>query len=1077
MFRQLTFRRYISASTFSTLLLAVFLLQTTSSKAQPELFDLGIYEANPNPEDAQGRAIHQTRDGGFACIAKWYEEEGAQFTKLDMFGNVQEHMYYFEDPGLDPWSIHQNNPNDAGYVFVGANTRIRRMVLVKINDAGLLTWYKRMGTPGESEARCVEVLNDDNYAMVGFEHDPVNPNLTHLLMVCFDPSEAIVWSARFNVAGYLNCQIADMRGFSIRQVGTQSIVVVGSVDFDCSPNLPQQGAVLLEFSIAGGSLSFTKGCLYQTPDYALAGMDVRKTCDRGYLITGIAESLLNPGDSDGFAIRTDDSGNIKWSQIVGNVNNVEELYAGEASPDKGAMLVGRSTDAFSGASRILAVRLSEQGNPAWATRAMHPNWPAGSNQAAFDMERTVEGTYAIAGYKDNDGTNIIHPHTYIMHMDDLFCFNEAACQFSPSTDFIYQKNIITKTNLLQTDVVKFPGPDTTFVNYLDYDFDRVENHECSRHEIHPPLFQFHFNDHVDRGYGGVPLVKNLSGTNYPMYALTGVAGNSVNSPSSEMPLVLHYENGGFYSHYFIQFEKSPGVNYGAEGHDVQLTSSDGFVVGGRLINDLGGGSEERNAVLVKADGSSNPLWEISVGQKLANYDELFTEVRPVPTAGATDGNGYVAAGFATNNGSNRQALVTHVNQSGAVQFANTYEVQMRSYTEASSIQPVDSDGDGLADNGFIVAGSTQDAAGNPGNNGFTNRDVFVMRLDNSGNVLWANSYSVGDCWATSIVPTDDDADGANDDGFILCGVVKDGTNFDALVIKLDDVGTVQWRKQYDRSENDRAMSIVQREDGTFAFTGVTYYNDVVNGVNYQEQVYLVLLNTSGGVEKSQAAPAFEAPFTALEAAQEDCANDIDAMSDGSLFITGSLCSFTQGYKGDMYSAKTICDSDCRMQPLNDESVSTPTVDKFLHVIGVCGGATTVCTTDVDNVDWIHTEDAQRSNDDFFEEVICHIGELCAVPVNLATSVHEREAIPGIQVKANPSPVRANSLLVVTTDEDIDKHTMFRIHDLSGRLMLEAPAAVAQPEHLLPIGDWPAGVYILTLQAPDGRGSAIKFVVE
>lgn len=1052
------------------------LTQAPQAQAQPELFDLGIYEDNPDPENAQGRAIQQTRDGGFACIAKWYAEEGAQFTKLDMFGNVQYHKYYFEDPGLDPWSIHQNNIGDEGYVFVGANTRIRRMVLVKINDTGQLTWYKRMGTPGESEARCVEVLNNGNYAMVGFEHDPIDTNLTHLLLVCFDPNEAIVWSQRINVAGFADCATADMRGFSIRQVAPQEFVVVGSVNLSCPPDQPRQGVILLRYFFnSSGTLLLLNRCLYETPDYDLTAMDVRKDCDRGFLITGTAVSHVNPGDSDGFAIRTEESGDIVWSQIVGNIDNIEELYAGELSPDEGAMLVGRATDYLSGNSRILAVRLSEQGNPAWATRAMHPNWPASSNQAAFDMERTLEGTYAIAGYKNNTANTMLHPHTYILHMDDLFCFNEEACGFSPSTDLMYDKNAIVKSELPELD--EFAGPDTTFVNYLDYDKLWVENHECSKHEIHPSLFQLRFHKHRDRGYGGTPFTRNSGGSVEALYALTGVIGDDINGPISEMPLLVHDETGGLDLSKNIRFEKIPGLNYGAEGHDIQHTSSDGFVIGGRLINDLGSGAIERNAALVKTDSIGDPLWGMSVGLRTADHDELFTEVRSVPTAGAKDGNGYVAAGYATNNGADRQALVTHVDQSGAVQFAHTYEVRSRSYTEANSIHPVDSDGDGLADNGFIVAGSTQDSAGNPGNNGFSDRDVFVIRLYNSGDVHWARSYSVGDCWATSIVPTDDDADGASDDGFILCGVVQDGTNFDALVIKLDDAGNVQWRRQYDRSSNDRAMAVVQRDDGTFAFTGVTYYNDTANGYDYHDQVYIAMLNTSGDIEKSQAAPAFEAPFSTQDTEQGDCANDLDAMADGTLFLTGSVCSFSTSGKGDMYSAKTICDSDCRMQPLHDETPSTPTVNIFTHTAGTCGSGTTLCSSDVNITGWIHAENAHADNDVLYNPAICHVSDLCTVPVDLVSSVSEREPPAHMGIKTLPNPVRANSQLAVHIDTALDQNALFQVHDLSGRLMLELPATASRTEHLLPVGDWPASVYILTLQTPDGRSSAVKFVVE
>ncbi len=1093
MFKKLTLRRLTPALTLSAAIVALCTFQIADLQAQTQLFDFWIHENTPTFEVAEGRAIQQSRDGGFACLSKWYGEEGATFTKLDMNGNLQVQRYYLDDPGFDPWSIHQTLPGEStqGYVFAGANTRHRRAIMVKINDSGNLQWFRRLATDGESEARCVDIIEQNSqffYIMVGSASEPGNSDKTHLLMACFDQFGDPRWSYTFNISDYNDCPVADIRAYSIRQVDQYQFAIVGSARLECPPAMPRQDAFLMKFNFNASSAWQSSINFYEASDYGLTATDLRLACDAnndGYLITGTADELLNPPHTDGFVIRTDAGGNVQWSQIIGNANDDEELFAIEESPDLGAMVVGRTTEAASGSTRIFGMRLLANGDLAWATRLRKPAWPTASQQGAWDMERTSEGTYAIAGYTNCTNATIHRNHTYILHIDDQLCANEDLCYFNLANDLDINTNLIQ--NIPPPGLVNIDNPDTTIVFYFDFDKNVSFGNECDQRDIHPPLFQYHFNKHRDRGYGGIAYQGNAGGSVQPLYAITGVTGDALDAQDSEMPLVVHTDDGNSITQVVIDFVDNLNQPYGAVGNDIQRTSDDGFVIAGRLINDLGSGSIERNAVMVKTNDAGVPAWEFSVGLRTADHNESFREIRPVPTGAAPDGNGYIAAGYATNNAINRQALVVHADQTGAVQFANTYEVQLREHTVANSIHPVDSDGDGLADNGYIVAGHSLAATGTPAN-GYSDHDVFVMRLDNSGTALWAKSYSVGDCWATSIIPIDDDSDGAADDGFILCGVVANGTNdFKALVIKLDATGTILWHKVYDRSTNDRAMAIVQREDGTFAFAGVTRYNDIINGVNYLEQVYLVQMDAAGNVDKSQAAPTFLAPFTAAQAQQEDCASDLDALDDGSLFITGSICSFTASAKGDFYTAKTMCDNDCRMQPLNDESVNSPSIQTFVHVIGTCGGATTLCTTDVDNSSWIHNEDASiRVLDDqadpndpdyLLDHVICNLGEICIPPTSQIVSVPEREPVQGPEIKANPNPVRANSLLAVTTDDDIDQNALFKIHDLSGRLMLEAPAVVAQPEHLLPIGDWPAGVYILTLQAPDGRSSAIKFVVE
>lgn len=1066
--------------------------------AQPELFDLGIrvtYDDQypDTPRDEVGRAIYQTMDGGFAIMSTWWEPEGASFHKINDYGIQQHQMNYYEDPGNDPWSIHEVNnlANETAneYVYVGANTRHRRAIIVKLAMDGTEVWGKRILTDSVSEARCVEVfeggVENGNFILVGFEHDLNYTHATHMLLACYNTFGVMQWSHRINAMDYYDenvWEIADLRGYSIRQTGEDEFVVTGSATMKKTTfSAPVQGPILFRFSSNGTALTLLDKHIYENDDFISRGMDVCQTCDGGFLITGTAESVLSAPRTDGLVIKTDAGGLVSWSTIIGDLAHDEELYAVEETREGGVMVAGRHKDASGTQERITAMRFDDLGNVDWIARLNKAGWSSTSMQGAFDMERTFEDTYALVGYMDEDGLGPIEPYTYVVHMDDNLSRNQEMC-------FFEQPVGITEQGALSHSPISYPqvlnGPEDQNLEYVDFILAHDWFYGCERKDIYPPLFQFHFDNDYDRAYGGVKFRGVLPGkpNSVRQYALTGSVSSDLAETDPHMPLVIHRENGDIISNNLIKFQKTVTEYHNAIGYDIQSTSLNGLMLAGKLISEISGGGTDENAVVVTLDYDGTPLWAKSVGRKLAGYDESFAEVQAVPTAASIDGDGWIAAGYTSPTGGARQALVTKFNPSGNITIANAYEIALRDYTEATCVCPVDDDGDGVADNGFIVAGHSRDMAGNPGQNGYTDRDIVVIRLNSGGNVVWAKSYSVGDCWANSIIPTDDDDDDAYDDGFILCGASLDGSDYDALVMKIDPTGTVDWIREYDRSDNDQAMSITQMPDGSFSLTGITDYYDAVNSVDYGPQVYVVHLSSGGVINKSHAAVGSQQPTDCAL----DCGYDIDALSDGTVHIAGSTCSSNPSFDDpDMYSIKAGENEQCEMIALDDESVATPTPQIFTHnAIDPCNSGGTLCQLDVSGFDQWKVEQAVVKELSMTPYILCRTNQLCIPTFSKSThfwnSPEDEETGSAQLLGLNPNPVSANSMLTVKLDEmnaEIPAGSTFTIHDISGRNLLETSVNSAQPEHLLPIGDWPAGVYILTLQAPDGRSSAIKFVVE
>jgi hypothetical protein len=134
------------------------------------------------------------------------------------------------------------------------------------------------------------------------------------------------------------------------------------------------------------------------------------------------------------------------------------------------------------------------------------------------------------------------------------------------------------------------------------------------------------------------------------------------------------------------------------------------------------------------------------------------------------------------------------------------------------------------DGGIVVCGYTIASA-------FGDNDIFVVKMDASGNVVWSNLYGgSGNDQAQAIEKT---ADG----GYIIGGTTVFNTLFDPLSIKLDAAGNVQWSKYYSFWNEDYGNNITQTNDGGYIMTG--YTNSAGSGEN---DIYSLKLDASGSIQ-------------------------------------------------------------------------------------------------------------------------------------------------------------------------------------------------------------------------------------
>ncbi|WP_337968715.1 T9SS type A sorting domain-containing protein [uncultured Flavobacterium sp.] len=129
------------------------------------------------------------------------------------------------------------------------------------------------------------------------------------------------------------------------------------------------------------------------------------------------------------------------------------------------------------------------------------------------------------------------------------------------------------------------------------------------------------------------------------------------------------------------------------------------------------------------------------------------------------------------------------------------------------------------DNGFILAGySTSSRSGDKTENNKGTGDVWVIKINDVGVIEWQNSYGAdGDDQPYVIHQTSDGGYivGANSNSTnpltSLGGIVGNGTDY--WIFKLDEEGAVVWSKTYDFGKVDILTSLVENKDHTYLIGG------------------------------------------------------------------------------------------------------------------------------------------------------------------------------------------------------------------------------------------------------------------
>jgi uncharacterized delta-60 repeat protein len=243
----------------------------------------------------------------------------------------------------------------------------------------------------------------------------------------------------------------------------------------------------------------------------------------------------------------------------------------------------------------------------------------------------------------------------------------------------------------------------------------------------------------------------------------------------------------------------------------------------------------------------------------------------------TSDGGYIVAGYNGSFGAGYYDVwVLKLNGRGDVVWQKIYGGRYDDYP--SSIQQT-------SDGGYIVAGYN-------GSFGAGYYDVWVLKLNGRGDVVWQKTYGgEDDDEAFSIQQT-------SDGGYIVAGYTQAfGAGLDDFwVLKLDSSGHIQWQKTYGGENDDEARSIQQTSDGGYILAGRT--RSFGAGL---DDFWVLKLDASGDVvwQKTYGGKKW------------DEASSIQQTSDGGYIVAGRTRSFGAG--GDFWVLKLDASGNVQWQ--------------------------------------------------------------------------------------------------------------------------------------------------------------------
>lgn len=386
----------------------------------------------------------------------------------------------------------------------------------------------------------------------------------------------------------------------------------------------------------------------------------------------------------------------------------------------------------------------------------------------------------------------------------------------------------------------------------------------------------------------------------------------------------------------IQWQKTFGGSGNDMAYSVSQTMDGGYIVAGSTNSTDGDVSEnmgDHDYWVIKLNSTGDLEWEKSLGG--SSYERAYSIKQ-------TSDGGYIIAG--RSDSFDGDVTGSYGIDYWVVKLDETGNIQWEKTVGGSGIDQANSVIQTL-DGGHMVAGFSYASGGDisePYGDGYS-CDIWIVKLNADGDLQWEKSLGGSQSdFGFSIVQTPEG-------GYIIAGssesddidVSENKGSSDVWVVKIDDIGQIEWEKSFGGSGFDRAYAVNLTSDGGYIVAGTSHSNDFDVSHNYEHYDFWVIkLNADGDLiwEKSYGGTGFDQAFSAQQT------------TDGGYIIAG----WTDSVDGDITIGRGFADMwIVKLSPeatnLNDISPSNAVAcypnpaNDFIYIEGLVPGSPILIT--------------------------------------------------------------------------------------------------------------------------------------
>ncbi|MEL7020541.1 MAG: T9SS type A sorting domain-containing protein [Bacteroidota bacterium] len=266
------------------------------------------------------------------------------------------------------------------------------------------------------------------------------------------------------------------------------------------------------------------------------------------------------------------------------------------------------------------------------------------------------------------------------------------------------------------------------------------------------------------------------------------------------------------------FEKVFGGNSADFGEDIITTDNGGYILTG--FSESFGDDGDLDVYVIRTDVDGKVMWE-------RTYDEGFTS-HGYAIIAVEDGGFIIAGDSKASPTTKARAYLLKIDENGQLLWSKVYGDEEREHKLLDIV---------ATPTGYLMVGrsETVDEEINQ-----RDTDVYAIAVDEEGELIWERTYG-DDQKQEALAVT------AYDETYIIAGktVSEQTESTDALLIRIDSDGEIQWQQAYGAGETDIAYAVLTTNTDEIVFAGSTGFNNYLTKLDGTGEV--IWSKSFGGV--------------------------------------------------------------------------------------------------------------------------------------------------------------------------------------------------------------------------------------